>query len=90
MVAVGAPRAVEQRHVPQLARAGNAGVLAPRADQLDLGEPDVLPDDSRVRAQHPVVVTAVEAIGVRQADRRAGPQVALYPQQVEDGSGAGA
>src|SRR6266850_620573 len=56
MIAVGVASAVVERQVPQRARphAGAGRVLRPGTHDLRVGEPDLLPDESHVRAQHPI------------------------------------
>src|SRR5206468_2494281 len=84
MVPVRAPGAVVEGYVPQLARPHARAVAGPRAHDLRVREPDLAPDDARVRTEHAVVRIPHDAVGVGEAQRRAGPEVAPQAQQVDD------
>src|SRR2546426_9020940 len=88
VVAVRATGAVAEGDGPQLARAAAVRSPGPRPGDLHFGEPDLAPHDVSVDAQDTVVVVAVDPVGVDQAERGRGPQVAAQAQQVVDGGRA--
>ena len=84
VIAIVAAGAVGERHRPELARPRAVRIARPRAHELRLGEPDLLPHRHGVAAEHAVVVVAIDAVGVHEAGGRARPQVPSQPQQVVD------
>src|SRR5436190_2443100 len=89
VITVGVSRAVIEGDVPQLtgphAPPGAGRVLGPRTDELRRRVPELAPDESAIRAEHPDPRAAIDPGRVDGPHRRIRAEAAPPSQQIEEG-----
>src|SRR5437773_5781457 len=85
--AAQAPDAILHRELAQPQRRGRGHACDPRAAarELQVQSVDLLEDEPAVDLRDPIVITALDPIGIGHADAGASAQAALRPQNVENG-----